>query len=86
MKNYILRLDTKKYVGLIKAGQNISDVFETDIHYAFPFDDKEAAMEYAEAINTNTKIWGKKINSKYKVVEITELTKTTKVTYREKIK
>ena len=85
MKKYILRLENKSYATLIKDGKN-EKVHETDIHYAFPFRDIEEAQDYATAINNNKKIYNKKIVSEFKIVEITELTITTKVTSRHKLK
>lgn len=82
MERFILRLENKSYVGLIKDGKN-EKVIETNIHYAFPFDSDDVAREYAEAINNKTKVDNKLIHSQYKVVEIIEL--TTKVKSRQKI-
>lgn len=84
IKKYILRLENKSYVTLIKEGKN-ARVHETDLHCAFPLRDIEEAKNYAAAINNKEKIYNEKIFSNLKVIEITELTITTKVTSRHKL-
>lgn len=85
-KKYALRLENKSYAYLIREGRNSRVHESSDIHHAFHLRSIDEAMEYTKAINENEKMFNKKrIFSDQKVVEVTEITYSPKVTKRIKL-